>query len=151
MRLVARWAVIITSLICLTVFDCLAYPLNDAWVVGELYQNWKQAFTFLTIFISMLVGLATHSPACMAAFLLLAWSGLEDLLFFLLMGWDLPGRWPWLDDAILIWPKPVTLDSILISSTLWAIISMLLTSLENSRPKNIQVSGNAEKQNPRAS
>jgi len=131
MRLIGKWAIIITALICLTVFDCLAYPLNDMWVVGELYQNWKQAFTFLILAWSILVGLATHSPTCMAAFLLLAWSGAEDILFFLFMGWPLPARWPWLDDAILIWPKPVSLNSLIISTILWGMIAMLLTYLEH--------------------
>jgi hypothetical protein len=56
-----------------------------------------------------------------AAFYTLAFSGLEDVLYYWLDGRALPAVLPWLNDNRLILLKPVTAGSLLLSATIWII------------------------------
>ena len=53
------------------------------------------------------------------AFYTLAFSGLEDVLYYALDGRWIPGRCPWLDENRLILFKPVTATSLIMSAIVW--------------------------------
>jgi len=107
-QVLKKLLILFFAFLMLTAFDVLAWPLNDVKRVGsELYAKWRVAFSFLIIAFAVLVGIANRSIASFVSFLLLSCSGAEDLVFFLIMGWPLPSHLPWLDDALLVWPKPV--------------------------------------------
>jgi hypothetical protein len=100
------------------------FETNGLYRYDGRYQTGHQAVLVGMIAISVILLYEARFWALWfaLAFYTLAFSGLEDVLYYALDGRWIPGRCPWLDGNRLILFKPVTATSLVMSAVVWLVL-----------------------------
>lgn len=94
--------------------------------IGTFHWGWTMAlFGFISLGFIALLPTWKASLVYAVSLPLLAFSGLEDILYYWLDGKSLPTTLPWLNGFNIILFKPVTAENIILSALIWIIFVVL--------------------------
>lgn len=120
---------VVISLITYALVDILIWQRifeeNELWDIGigTYHLGWQAVLIGLMVLGAfLLLPNIVHAASYAASLFILAHSGLEDILYYVLDGRVIPERLPWLDQAPLIFYKPVTNISLCLSALTWIVL-----------------------------
>lgn len=97
------------------------FESNELWDFADAYHlGWSIALIGFVILGMLLLWPRLFGGIVYAAsVIILAHSGLEDILYYWLDGRIIPDRLPWLDQSPLILFSPVTRENLIVSALIW--------------------------------
>lgn len=109
------------------------FEKNELWNYGSQYQAGWMNMLLGVIAVGMVLLWDNYEGAIFYALSLytLAFSGLEDILYYVLDGRAIPSVLPWLEENRLVLFHPVTSVSLIASAVVWVMVWIILGVLVN--------------------
>lgn len=116
---------IIVSFLFYTIYDIMVwqriFESNELWHFGEQYHSgWYVMLFGFIVLGAMLLNAWRDKVFYVISMIVLAFSGVEDILYYWLDGRTIPERLPWLDNSFVLF-STVTNINLVISSAFYII------------------------------